>query len=124
MSSCKTIYRTNKVNTPVFKKKGELQAELVTGSGGIEVQGAYSLTENLAFLVNGVYDNSRVRVMDTLQGVKNGNSEYSNVFIEGAVGYYKTFEPDSSKMIAIYLGGGVGLPVFTMEASIRKNGSN
>jgi hypothetical protein len=108
MASCKTMYRTNKVNAPVFKKKGELQAELVTGTGGIEVQGAYSLSNNLAILVSGVYDNSKVRVMDTLSGVKNGNSEYSNLFAEGALGYYKTFGIDTSKMIAVYIGGGIG----------------
>ena len=69
------MYRANKVNTPVFKKKGELQAELVTGSGGIEVQSAYSVTSNISLMLNGVYDNSKVRVIDTLSGVRDGNSE-------------------------------------------------
>ena len=102
------MYRTNKVNAPVLKKKGELQAELVTGSSGIEVQGAYSLTENFALMIDGVYDNSMMRNIDTASGTKDGNSEYNNVFIEGAIGYYKTFGRDTSKMIALYVGGGIG----------------
>ena len=106
--SCKTMYRANKVNTPVFKKKGELQMELATGSSGIEVQGAYSVTKNFAGMVNGVYDNSNVRIIDTLSGVRTGDTEYSNLYIEGAIGYYKTYEHDSSKMIAIFIGGGIG----------------
>jgi hypothetical protein len=108
ITSCKTMYRANKVNTPVFKKKGELQAELVTGSGGIEVQSAYSVTSNISLMLNGVYDNSKVRVIDTLSGVRDGNSEYNNIFGEGAIGYYKTFGRDTSKMVAMYFGAGIG----------------
>lgn len=102
------MYRANKVNTPVFKKKGEVQSELVTGSGGAELQLAYSISNNLAVIANGVFDNSKVRVMDTLQHIKNGDSEYSNLFAEGGIGYYKTFGPDTNKMFAVFLGGGYG----------------
>ena len=108
LSSCKTMYRANKLNIPVFKKKKELQTSLVTGSSGIELQGAYSINNNIAVMLNGVYDNSKVRVMDTIQGVKDGNSEYSNVYGEGAIGYYRSFGRDTSKMAAVFLGGGVG----------------
>lgn len=114
LSSCKTIYRANKLNTPVFKTKKELQATLVTGASGIELQGAYSINDNIAVMLNGVYDNSKVRVMDTIQqntvqqSVKDISSEYSNVYGEGAIGYYQSFGVDTSKMAAIYVGGGLG----------------
>ncbi len=102
------MYRANRLNTPVFKKKKELQTTLVTGASGIELQGAYSINDNLAIMLNGVYDNSKVRVMDTIQGVKDGNSEYSNIYGEGAIGYYQSFGLDTSNMAAVFLGGGLG----------------
>lgn len=112
LSSCKTIYRTNAVNTPLFKKKGEVQSNLTTGSGGTELQLAYSLSDNIAFMANGVYDLARVRAIDTAQSlstnVRDINDNYQNAFVEGAVGYYKTFQPDTSNMFSIFVGGGAG----------------
>jgi len=63
---------------------------------------------NISLMLNGVYDNAKVRVIDTLSGVRDGNSEYNNIFGEGAIGYYKTFGSDTSKMLAMYFGAGVG----------------
>jgi hypothetical protein len=106
--SCKTVYRPHMAYTPVFKKKNELKVDIGSGSGGTEMQLGFAMTENFALVTSFVYDKSRARVIDTLYSVKDGNSNYQNIAVEGGLGYFKYLDKDSTKYFSLFAGGGYG----------------
>lgn len=106
--SCKTIYRPNLAQMHVFKEKNSGQADVMIGSNGGEVQVGYAFTKNWAIVAAGVYDVSKATVMDSLYGVRDGNSDYSNLSVELGLNYYKWLREDSIVCLSLIGGGGYG----------------
>lgn len=107
-TSCKTMYRPNLVQAPVFKEKNNLQTDVLIGSNGGNAQIGYSVSENWAIVADGVYDVSKTTFMDTLYNMKDENSNYANYSGEIGFGYYKWLGKDSTYCFSLYGGGGYG----------------
>jgi hypothetical protein len=106
--SCKTIYRQNLAQVPVFREAKSAQADILLGSNGGELQVGYAVSDNWAIVASGVYDLSQASVMDSIYGVKDGNSNYSNFSGELGLGYYKWLSKDSLFCMSLFGGGGFG----------------
>jgi hypothetical protein len=100
LSQCSPVYVPNTRNAPLFTEGGEFQGAMQFGTGGIDMQGAYAVTNNFALMANYSYGN---RNTDTL------NNEFDNYhkhrYLEGAVGYFKNEE---TFCFEVFLGYGQG----------------
>lgn len=59
-SSCYTLYRPNTMHVPLFKEKNEFSLNAGASFSGTEIQAAYSVTNNVAVMVNGSFINANV----------------------------------------------------------------
>lgn len=72
------VYLPNNLNTPLLQQRGELNATLQMSTGGLNVQGAFAATDQLAVMVNGAYNQT-----DT------SSNDARHKFLEAGVGMYK-----------------------------------
>jgi hypothetical protein len=87
LSQCSPVYVPNTRNAPLFAKGGEFQGTMQVGTSGIDLQGAVSITDNIALMGNYSYGN---RNTDTLNNSSNDlNNYHKHKFYEGGIGYYK-----------------------------------
>jgi len=102
LSSCTHYYYVPATqNIPLFKEKNEARVLAAYGGGSessaVELQAAYSLTNNLAVMTNFI-------------SARGGNLSAENWgkgnYAEGAVGYYKPF--DSAGVFEVFGGVGAG----------------
>ena len=55
LSSCKTGYIPNSVNTPMLSQKGEFQASALYSTSTLNLQTAYAVTDKIGLMINGNY---------------------------------------------------------------------
>jgi len=72
-TSCTPLYYPNKLNVPLMTNKGEGQGNIAYGFNGLDLQGAYAVTENIAIMGNFSYMEK---------------SDHSHRFGELGAGYY------------------------------------
>src|SRR5690606_8042261 len=101
-ASCSNYYYApNSHNVPLFKSKDEARVDIkgIMGDdfGGGEIQGAYSLADNIGVVVNGIYG--------TGGSILNGRRG-SGYIGEVGVGYFNEVLPNL--VAEIYGGAGVG----------------
>lgn len=77
--SCSPEYIPNVANTPMFDGKGELQANIVAGASGTDIQAAYAITDNIGIMANTSFLN---QVSDT------SDDFHKHSIYELGVGYY------------------------------------
>lgn len=97
LSSCShTYYVPNTVNVPLFKEKNEVRLAGYYASDEVttyEIQGAYSITNSLAIMVNGMY------------AYEYTSEDYGfGHYLDAAVGYYKPL----NKHFVVEVFGGLG----------------
>ncbi|RMG81058.1 MAG: hypothetical protein D6707_05410 [Bacteroidetes bacterium] len=95
------------VNVPYFEKPREIQISTITGTGGNEFQINFNPVNHLAILTTGIYDNSKARVMDTLNNIKSAKNNYEHYYIEGGLGYYFNIGKKGQAMYAMGIGRGM-----------------
>ncbi|WP_298542340.1 hypothetical protein [uncultured Aquimarina sp.] len=97
IQSCSSAYVPNTVNTPLFSKKGEVQAAIHTGTSGIDPQVSYAITNHMGIQINGSFFNNASQVSGKL---------YDHQYIELAPGYYTKIS--EIFRFETYLGFGLG----------------
>jgi hypothetical protein len=102
LSQCSPVYVPNTRNAPLFAKGGEFQGAMQFGTAGIDLQGAVSVTNNIALMGNYSYGN---RNTDTLNNDSDLDNYHKHKFYEGAIGYYKN---DNQFCFEVFLGYGRG----------------
>ena len=100
ISSCSHYYYIQNIqNVPLFKEKNELCATMALGGGDEvstkEVQAAYSITKNIAVMAD---------FMSASGGNVSSNNWGKGMYLDGAVGYYKSL--NDIGVFEIY--GGIG----------------
>ncbi len=101
LSSCAPVYVPNLRNSPLFTQAGEFQGSFQMGNG-LDLQGAVSITNNIALMGNFSYADRR-------SGNDLEKYHYQKYF-EGAIGYYKNDEKMCYEIFAgIGKGEGAGL---------------
>lgn len=98
MYSCKPVYIPNAVNIPYLSEKGQINGGLHTGTSGIDLQGAYAITDHVAVMANGSYANRDGS--DTSL-----TNDHKHLFGELGMGY---FMPFGAGRFEIYGGAGTG----------------
>jgi len=88
IQSCATAYIPNRVNSPMFKDKGEFKLDLTTGRNGFDTQAAYSPIKNVGIMLNGCFSD---RDKDTLS-----ESFHEHIYGEIGLGYYKLLADEKS----------------------------
>ncbi len=96
--SC-SVYIPNGANTPMFSRKGEAQINASVGSG-INIQGAYAVTDHFGIMANGYYTNS------TEDSGSNDTRKGSGQLFEGGIGYYN--KSGAGLAFETYAGAGFG----------------
>lgn len=93
MSACSSIYIPNTRNVPLFRGAGEAQASVYL-TNGVDVQGAFSFTDNLA-------------AMGSYSFLKQNETDYTrkNSYGELGLGYFKN---DRSYRFELFVGYGMG----------------
>ena len=108
VSCSRDIYVPNQVNVPLLKEKNELKANLSLSNW----QAAYSITDNIAVMVNGQYVYRNWFYNDN-----NNNNDNDDVFIdrntrggliEGGVGFFKAVDTRKRAVFDVYAGFGGG----------------
>lgn len=99
IQSCATAYIPNRVNSPMFKDKGEFKLDLTTGRNGFDTQAAYSPIKNVGIMLNGCFSD---RDKDTLS-----ESFHEHIYGEIGLGYYKLLA-DEKSVFEVYAGYGIG----------------
>lgn len=88
-TSCVSKYIPNIINTPMFTNAGEFQANIAYGSSDYNGQLGYAITDHIAVMVNGNYNNT-VEVYERYNDELRENHR-KLYFIEGGLGYYNLF---------------------------------
>jgi hypothetical protein len=97
-TSCAPTYISNSRNVPMFGEAGEF-AGSVALSSGIDVQTAYSVTDNVALMAN-------ANVISQKSTTDDGASyTRKNSFFEGGIGY---FSRTKTRRFELYAGYGMG----------------
>jgi hypothetical protein len=97
VSSC-AVYAPNAVNVSGFNKKGQLAVSASVGNG-VNVQGAYALTDNIGAMVN--YMNI-TQIVETDNVKRDGSGN----LLEAGIGYFKN--TDDNVRMEIFAGFGQG----------------
>ena len=97
-SSCSSIYMPSVPNTPMLTTQGEVAAGAhISLKGNFNFNSAYAITEHVAVIANGAFMQNDA----TKRDIKNKS-------IEIGAGYFKTFGPESNRILEIYGGLGSG----------------
>lgn len=97
ITSCKSVYQPNAVNTPLFNNAGEVRASVDAQN----VQLAYAVTDHAGVMVNGF----RVK-----ENSEDNNINGSGGLVELGFGYYTRVRPF---IFETYVGGGMGSVQFS-----------
>ena len=87
VSSCVTLYKPNSINSPVLKEQGEFKGTIglgTLGTGLLNVQTAYAITDHLGIMLNGMYHSSHLT--DDATFIRKHNQYFS----ESGAGYFTT----------------------------------
>jgi opacity protein-like surface antigen len=95
--SCSPEYLPNKVNTPLFEDKGEIQGSISRGISGTDAQLAYAVTDHIGVMANTSF---RSQTSDTTDNFHKHN------FVEFGAGYYSNVTDNA--VFSIYGGYGFG----------------
>lgn len=103
LSSCKTAYYPTTHNSPMLNNKGEFQISGILGTGNLELQTAYAITNNIGIMVNGSYFNEdrEIKIDDEVSEIT-----LTHNLIEAGVGYFTKF--GGLGKFEVFAGGGVG----------------
>jgi hypothetical protein len=101
LTQCSPVYVPNTRNTPLLTGRGEFQGAMQFGTAGIDIQGAYAITNNLAVMANYSYGNHNT---DTLNSNSTDNY-HKHKYYEGALGYFKN---EDIFCFEVFLGYGQG----------------
>lgn len=93
--SCNPVYFPNSINSPMLRNKKEIQANMMVGTGGFELQSAYAVTDDLGLMLNGSY----------IASTKNDTIKEVRSLGELGLGYSKRF----GEMGQFEIFGGAGL---------------
>lgn len=94
--SCKTVYIPNNFNSPLLRNKGDAQLTFSSGFSGIELQGAYALTDHWGIIANGQY----------CKNPDKENESYVYKLAEGGIGYTEHFSDRG--VFEFFAGSGIG----------------
>lgn len=103
LSSCKTAYYPTTPNTPMLNNKGEFQISGILGTGNLELQTAYAITNNIGVMVNGSYFNEDREIETDDEATE---ITLTHNLIEAGVGYFTKF--GGLGKFEVFAGGGVG----------------
>jgi len=95
--SCSPEYLPNKINTPLFEDKGEIQGSVSRGISGTDAQLAYALTDHIGVMANTSFNS---QTSDTTDNFHKHN------FAEFGIGYYSNVTDNA--VVSIYGGYGFG----------------
>ncbi|NVO02342.1 MAG: hypothetical protein HXX09_06525 [Bacteroidetes bacterium] len=116
--SCAPLYAPNAINVPLFSEKGEIQANISGGRNGYDLMTAYSITDHLAVMLNGQYQNR------TRENVNVSTKDYrQRTFGEAGFGYYMKL--NEKTRFEAFGGGGLGNAASYVEnglTDVRANG--
>lgn len=103
LSSCKTAYYPTTHNSPMLNNKGEFQISGILGTGNLELQTAYAITNNIGIMVNGSYFNEdrEIKIDDEVSEIT-----LTHNLIEAGMGYFTKF--GGLGKFEVFAGGGVG----------------
>ncbi|MDD4384020.1 MAG: hypothetical protein PHD06_02445 [Bacteroidales bacterium] len=103
LSSCKTAYYPTTHNSPMLNNKGEFQISGILGTGNLELQTAYAITNNIGIMVNGSYFNEdrEIKIDDEVTEIT-----LTHNLIEAGVGYFTKL--GGLGKFEVFAGGGVG----------------
>ncbi|MEO1254934.1 MAG: hypothetical protein AAFY41_08620, partial [Bacteroidota bacterium] len=89
--SCSPAYIPNKVNAGLLTDKGELHAEIATGTSGYDPQVAYAVTENMLVLANASFKDTP---FESTLSIGDDDFDYDGTqklrSYELGAGYYRT----------------------------------
>lgn len=80
MQACAPAYVPNVVPSPGLREKGDLSLSAHYGNAGLDLQGAYGLTDHLGVMINGSFD----------KRTYNTNDSHRHEFLEAGLGYFAT----------------------------------
>lgn len=80
LQACAPAYVPNVVSSPALREKGDLTLSAHYGNAGVDMQGAYGLSDHWGILINGSYNQ---RTTDSVDLHKHG-------FVEAGLGYFAT----------------------------------
>jgi len=105
LTGCVTLYKPNAVHSPLLKEKGELSTAAsmgISGSGLLNLQAAYAISNHTGIMVNGMYHNRTSTSADS-------SVDRLNMFFgEAGAGYFTTFGSQKNGLFQCYGGGGSG----------------
>lgn len=106
LASCKTAYKPNMQNVPLFREKGEFRGTINNNN----LQGAYAVTDKIGVMVNGYYNPSKFTTssgdIDSTGTTIDSEIKTSRFLVEGGVGYYKPIS--DAGVFEVYGGAGYG----------------
>ena len=105
VSSCVTLYKPNSINSPVLKRQGDLKCSGglgVSGSGLLNLQTAYGVTNHVGVMLNGMYHSIRTNEDSIYIG------KHNQYFGEGGVGYFSSMGAKKNGVFQCFGGGGIG----------------
>jgi uncharacterized protein YodC (DUF2158 family) len=109
LPGCTTLYKTNAVYSPMLEKKGDLNisaALSTSGSGLLNVNAAYAISDRAGLLVNGMYHTYREK---TTYWAGNSTSDDLNIYsVELAPGFNTPLSADGNWHLQWYGGAGWG----------------
>lgn len=105
ITSCKTVYQPNAINTPLLNNEGEVRVSVDQQN----IQAAYAITDHAGVMLNGFYVKEKSD-NNTIQG--------SGGLVEVGFGYFTRVRPF---IFETYVGGGMGSVQFSEEKMDNNN---
>src|SRR5690625_4473821 len=105
LASCKTnryIYKSSKPNVPFFGEKGDADASASIGASGVDVQGAYAISDH--FAVTGAASLGIGEEQDEEKSIRDSVAtvNYHRNDFEIGVGYFVTLNPSKTITFNLY----------------------
>ncbi len=104
-TGCVTLYKPNAINTPLLKQQGDFKGTVgmgVSGTGLLNIQSAYGLTNHLGLMLNGMYHYKHSTTDSVIIG------KHKQYFGEAGAGYFTAFGSQKNGVLQCFGGGGFG----------------
>lgn len=104
-TGCVTLYKPNAINTPLLKQQGDFKGTVglgVSGTGLLNIQSAYGLTNHLGLMLNGMYHYKHSTSDSVIIG------KHNQYFGEAGAGYFTAFGSRKNGVLQCFGGGGFG----------------
>lgn len=107
-TGCVTLYKPSAVHSPLVSEKGQLNTSAavgLSGTGLINLQGAYAVTNHAAIAVDGMH-HLRNSNINGSSGAGKEKLRISSANASG--GYFTQFGKNNTRLFQSYVGGGYG----------------